>query len=76
MAVIERNNSLSLRESDAKLFFISDVGKMRTRAEYIDVLVIGAGQAGLALGYHLQSSNLKFRIIEKHPCVGDSWRKR
>ena len=29
-----------------------------------DVLVIGAGQAGLAAGYHLQQTELSFAILE------------
>ncbi|MFE8694918.1 FAD-dependent oxidoreductase [Cytobacillus sp. FJAT-53684] len=29
-----------------------------------DAIVIGGGQAGLATGYHLQKSGLKFLILE------------
>ncbi len=42
----------------------------------LDVLVIGAGQAGLALGYHLSHMPLRFRLIERNPRIGDSWRNR
>jgi putative flavoprotein involved in K+ transport len=42
----------------------------------VDVLVIGAGQAGLALGYHLKQSGLQFLLVEHHDRVGDSWRNR
>ncbi|MER8550805.1 NAD(P)/FAD-dependent oxidoreductase [Mesorhizobium sp. M0976] len=42
----------------------------------LDVLVIGAGQAGLATGYHLKRRSLDFYIIEQSTRVGDSWRKR
>ncbi|ESQ83036.1 hypothetical protein AEAC466_14330 [Asticcacaulis sp. AC466] len=42
----------------------------------LDVLVIGGGQAGLAAGYHLKKTGLTFRIIERAPRVGDSWRSR
>lgn len=44
----------------------------------IDVLIIGAGQAGLALGYHLQrhQTPLSFQLVEKNEHIGDSWRKR
>lgn len=41
-----------------------------------DVLVIGGGQAGLAIGHYLQSTSLRYQIIERHGRVGDSWRRR
>ncbi|MHA7883829.1 flavin-containing monooxygenase [Nitratireductor rhodophyticola] len=40
------------------------------------VLVIGAGQAGLATGYHLRESGLPFQIVDAGSRVGDSWRNR
>jgi putative flavoprotein involved in K+ transport len=42
----------------------------------LDVLVIGAGQAGLALGYHLEQAGLRFQIVERNPRLGNSWRNR
>jgi putative flavoprotein involved in K+ transport len=44
----------------------------------LDVLVIGAGQAGLAAGQAIQESglNARFLLIDRHARVGDSWRKR
>ena len=42
----------------------------------IDVLIIGAGQAGLATAYHLQSTNLSFLLLDSHARLGDSWRQR
>jgi putative flavoprotein involved in K+ transport len=42
----------------------------------LDVLVIGAGQAGLAFGYHLKQTGLHFVLVDKHERVGDSWRRR
>jgi putative flavoprotein involved in K+ transport len=42
----------------------------------LDVLVVGAGQAGLAAGYFLERARLTFLICERHPQVGDSWRRR
>lgn len=41
-----------------------------------DALVIGAGQAGLAAGYHLRRKGLEFHIVEQSARIGDSWRKR
>lgn len=42
----------------------------------IDVLVIGAGQAGLAMGYHLMQTPLRFLLVDGGVRVGDSWRRR
>ena len=41
-----------------------------------DVLVIGAGQAGLAAGYHLHRLGIASRIVEADPRIGDVWRRR
>jgi putative flavoprotein involved in K+ transport len=46
------------------------------RTEHIDVLIIGAGQAGLSVGYHLQRQGRRFVIVDAHKRVGDSWRQR
>jgi putative flavoprotein involved in K+ transport len=40
------------------------------------VLVIGAGQAGLATGYHLRKAGIPFEIVDAAGRVGDSWRNR
>jgi putative flavoprotein involved in K+ transport len=44
--------------------------------ERIETVVIGGGQAGLAVGYHLARRNLPFVILEAHRRIGTSWRKR
>jgi putative flavoprotein involved in K+ transport len=49
---------------------------MTENATKLDVLVIGGGQAGLAMGYHLKDTPFRYRIAERHARVGDSWRKR
>jgi len=41
-----------------------------------DVIVIGGGQAGLSVGYHLRRQGLRFVILETNERVGDSWRRR
>src|SRR5262245_4213330 len=38
-----------------------------------DALVIGAGQAGLATGYHLKRAGLRFAILAVCPLAGGSW---
>jgi putative flavoprotein involved in K+ transport len=40
------------------------------------VIVIGGGQAGLAMGYHLARRRIEFVILDTAPRVGESWRSR
>ncbi|PRY51892.1 putative flavoprotein involved in K+ transport [Geodermatophilus tzadiensis] len=42
----------------------------------LDVLVIGAGQAGLAIGHHLARRDADFLLLDAGPEVGSSWRSR
>jgi putative flavoprotein involved in K+ transport len=44
--------------------------------QYIETIVIGGGQAGLAVGYHLDRQNLPFAILDANTRVGDAWRNR
>jgi len=44
--------------------------------ERVGTLVIGGGQAGLSVGYHLKQRGLPFVILDANERVGDSWRKR
>jgi putative flavoprotein involved in K+ transport len=46
------------------------------RVERFETLVIGAGQAGLAVGYHLASRDVDFLILSDETRIGDNWRKR
>jgi len=48
----------------------------RSKRESFEVVVIGAGQAGLSLGYHLARRGLRFVILDASARVGDSWRSR
>lgn len=41
-----------------------------------DVAVVGGGQAGLAVGYHLARQKRDFAILEAGARVGDAWRTR
>jgi putative flavoprotein involved in K+ transport len=42
----------------------------------VDTIVIGAGQAGLSMGYYLVQRGLRFVILDANERVGDTWRKR
>lgn len=44
--------------------------------ERVGTLVIGGGQAGLSVGYHLQRRGLPFLILDANERIGDSWRRR
>lgn len=39
-------------------------------------IVIGAGQAGLSMGYYLKQSNKSFLVLDKGDNIGDVWRNR
>jgi putative flavoprotein involved in K+ transport len=47
-----------------------------THTERIDTLVIGGGQAGLSVGYHLARRGVPFVILDARERVGDAWRQR
>lgn len=42
--------------------------------ERIETVIIGAGQAGLATGYHLRKRGREFVILDGNARVGDNWR--
>lgn len=42
-------------------------------AQSFDVIVIGGGQSGLAVGYYLRRSGLTFLILDKNERSGGSW---
>jgi len=47
-----------------------------TSSDRHEVVVIGAGQAGLAAGYHLARRGIDFTVLEASRRVGDVWRER
>ncbi|MGH3362303.1 MAG: flavin-containing monooxygenase [Nocardioides sp.] len=42
----------------------------------IETVIIGAGQAGLATGYHLQRQGRPFVILDANSRIGDNWRRQ
>ena len=46
------------------------------RSDTFNTVIIGAGQAGLSVGYYLKKHAVPFTILEANKRVGDSWRKR
>jgi putative flavoprotein involved in K+ transport len=47
-----------------------------TGTERVETVIVGGGQAGLAVGYHLARHDRAFTILDANERVGDSWRKR
>jgi putative flavoprotein involved in K+ transport len=45
-------------------------------SEHFEVVVVGGGQAGLAIGFHLARRNINFVILDAYPRVGEAWRRR
>jgi putative flavoprotein involved in K+ transport len=48
----------------------------RFEIQPVHTIVIGGGQAGLAVGYHLAKRGIPFLILDANQQVGDSWRNR
>jgi putative flavoprotein involved in K+ transport len=41
-----------------------------------DIIIVGAGQAGLTMGYYLKQEGYSFLLLEAGNRIGDSWRDR
>jgi putative flavoprotein involved in K+ transport len=64
-----------------KMRDFSDAGSaakpyFRLMREQIETVIVGGGQAGLAVGYHLAQRHRPFVILDANERTGDSWRKR
>jgi putative flavoprotein involved in K+ transport len=44
--------------------------------EHFETVIIGAGQAGLSIAYHLQRLGRPFLVVDGNARVGDSWRQQ
>lgn len=44
--------------------------------KYYDVVIVGAGQAGIAMGYYLMKTDLSFILLDRDSNIGNSWTKR
>lgn len=50
--------------------------QMERDTERVETVVVGGGQAGLSVGYHLAERGREFVILDANERVGDSWRHR
>ncbi|HET9948450.1 MAG TPA: NAD(P)-binding domain-containing protein [Longimicrobiales bacterium] len=67
----EQVTSATLREREER------AGTRRASpAERVSTVVVGAGQAGLSVGYHLSRMGLPFVILNADERIGDVWRRR
>jgi putative flavoprotein involved in K+ transport len=55
---------------------VADLANTPRAPERVETLVLGGGQAGLAVGYYLTRRDLPFIILDANERIGDSWRKR
>jgi putative flavoprotein involved in K+ transport len=68
----------AVEQDNATLSQISGSDEVEDRhvPERFDTIVIGGGQSGLAIGYHLARRDVEFVILDASDRIGDSWRKR
>jgi putative flavoprotein involved in K+ transport len=45
-------------------------------SQHIETLIVGAGQAGLSVGYHLKRRGRPFLIVDGNQRIGDNWRQQ
>src|SRR5688500_1255557 len=53
-----------------------NIGLPEPSTPRFEVVVIGAGQAGLAIGYFLARQGRRFQIVEGARSIGAAWRAR
>lgn len=51
-------------------------GPIARGGTHVETVIIGAGQAGLTTGYHLQRRGREFVILDANSRVGDNWRRQ
>jgi glycine/D-amino acid oxidase-like deaminating enzyme len=54
----------------------SDTASPQGNMHRKEVIIVGAGQAGLSLGYWLKRQPHSFLLLEAGPRIGESWRQR
>jgi putative flavoprotein involved in K+ transport len=46
------------------------------RLEHFETVIVGGGQAGLSVAYHLAQHGFPFVILDANARIGDAWRMR
>lgn len=70
------SNGMTETQGGMAVVFDRELTKASSAPEAFDVIVIGAGQSGLAMGHRLAQSDVQFVILEALSAVGDVWRRR
>ena len=52
------------------------VDELSGTPDRMETIVIGGGQSGLAVGYHLMRHGRPFVILDANERTGDTWRRR
>ena len=66
------NLNLVLIQISNQLYYMR---RLFVQMEKIDIVIIGAGIAGIASAYYLQKNfpNIRFKILESRSSVGGTW---
>jgi putative flavoprotein involved in K+ transport len=64
------------RDTERRPRTSTPIGSGRMSDQQLGTVVIGGGQAGLAVGYYLKQHGLPFVILDEKDRIGDAWRKR
>lgn len=56
------------------MHIVAAMGEVNAMAQQVDIIVIGAGQAGLAVGYYLRRTQYTRVILDAEPAPGGAWR--
>src|SRR5262245_65795900 len=51
-------------------------GRTMMQVEHYETVIVGGGQAGLSVGYHLKKEGHSVVILDAGERIGDSWRNR
>jgi putative flavoprotein involved in K+ transport len=51
-------------------------GMTMTKVERYETVIVGGGQAGLSVAYHLKQQGRSFVLLDASERIGDSWRQR
>jgi putative flavoprotein involved in K+ transport len=64
------------RSMTTELMHLIQASPATNGVKSISTVIIGGGQAGLVMGYHLQKAGADFVILDANARIGDSWRNR
>jgi glycine/D-amino acid oxidase-like deaminating enzyme len=45
-------------------------------SEFIETIIVGGGQAGLAISYYLKQEGREHLVLERAPAIANAWRNQ